>query len=130
MEAEKQAVYFLQDLKTLVHPSMSSTCQVLLPTVCKTYQATEERARAVRLTRCRGLGTALHSRQNSQKVSKTPKTKFDLIKLVMFSTQLCQKDEGDREREADHCMLVSIHKTLLLNSTSIWLHLETQDQQL
>lgn len=61
--------------------------------------------------RCRRSGIALHSRQNSQKGSKTHKTKFDLEKLIIFSTQLCEKDEGDGEREADYCTLVSIHKT-------------------
>ena len=90
----------------------------------------KEQDTAAQLTRCRGWGTALHCRQNSQKSSKTHKTKFVFRKPIKFSTQLCQKDEGDGEKEADYCTLVSIHKTSVSNSTSIWLHLETQHQQL
>lgn len=44
-EAEKQAVYFLQDLKPPAHPSLSSTCQVLPPSVCKRHQAIGGKAR-------------------------------------------------------------------------------------
>lgn len=88
----------------------------------------KKRARQISgIIKCRELGMALHSTQNSQKGSKTHKTEFDFGKLITEYSSVKMIRQSEKENWLVY--FSSIHK-ISSNSISIWLHVENKHQQL